>query len=149
MNRRAPTSLTSAWAILFVVVLLAGCMTRSPAPVVERGPFPFEAQSPRLPDGLPGREAEVPPLAPSQTYTIKRGDTLYQIALDHGLDYRELAAWNNIENPNVIRVGQVLRLAAPGTTAESNAPVTAQEAAPGVTTAPLRGPPAVVAAAPP
>ena len=28
-----------------------------------------------------------------------------QIALDHGLDYRELAAWNNIENINVIRVG--------------------------------------------
>jgi lipoprotein NlpD len=83
------------------------------------------------------------------TYTVKRGDTLHQIALDSGLDYRELAAWNNIENPNVIRVGQVLRLAAPGTTAESNAPVTAQEAAPGVTTAPLRGPPAVVAAAPP
>ena len=39
-------------------------------------------------------------------YTVKRGDTLYQIALDHGLDYRELAAWNNIENVNVIRVGQ-------------------------------------------
>ena len=38
----------------------------------------------------------------------------YQIALDHGLDYRELAAWNNIENVNVIRVGQVLRLTAPG-----------------------------------
>ena len=49
-----------------------------------------------------------------QTYTVKRGDTLHQIALDYGLDYRELAAWNNIENPNLIRVGQVLRLAAPG-----------------------------------
>ena len=49
-----------------------------------------------------------------QTYTVKRGDTLYQIALDHGLDYRELAAWNNLENVNLIRVGQVLRLAAPG-----------------------------------
>jgi lipoprotein NlpD len=49
----------------------------------------------------------------------------------------------------VIRVGQVLRLAAPGTTADPNAPVTAQEVAPGVTTAPLRAPPAVVAAAPP
>ena len=63
-----------------------------------------------------------PPCAPSapepdtrpQTYTVKRGDTLYQIALDHGLDYRELAAWNNIENLNLIRVGQVLRLTAPG-----------------------------------
>ena len=53
--------------------------------------------------------------APPPTYTVKRGDTLAQIALDNGLDYRELAAWNGIENPNVIRVGQVLVLAAPGT----------------------------------
>ena len=45
---------------------------------------------------------------------MKRGDTLAQIALDNGLDYRELAAWNSLENPNVIRVGQVLVLAAPG-----------------------------------
>ena len=34
------------------------------------------------------------PEAPGPTYTVKRGDTLYQIALDNGLDYRELAAWN-------------------------------------------------------
>jgi len=89
------------------------------------------------------------PSAPAPTYTVKRGDTLHQIALDSGLDYRELAAWNNIENANVIRVGQVLRLAAPGATADPNAPVAAQEVAPGVTTAPLRAPTAVVAAAPP
>ena len=36
------------------------------------------------------------------------------IALQYGLDYRELAAWNGIANPNVISVGQVLVLAAPG-----------------------------------
>ena len=58
---------------------------------------------------------EAAPKAPEadwrpQSYTVKRGDTLYQIALDHGLDYRELAAWNNLDNVNVIRVGQVLRL---------------------------------------
>jgi lipoprotein NlpD len=49
-----------------------------------------------------------------QLYTVKRGETLAQIALDHGLDYRELAVWNNIENPNLIRVGQVLTLSPPG-----------------------------------
>ena len=70
-----------------------------------------------------------------------RGDTLHQIALDNGLDYRELAAWNNLENPNVIRVGQVLRLAPPGESAAT--------AATGVTTAPLRAPPPVVAEAKP
>ncbi|WP_374691542.1 peptidoglycan DD-metalloendopeptidase family protein [Accumulibacter sp.] len=50
-------------------------------------------------------------------YVVKRGDTLHSIALDHGLDYRELAAWNNIENPNRILVGQVLRVRAPGAAA--------------------------------
>ena len=46
----------------------------------------------------------------ADTYTVKRGDTLYSIALDHGQDYRELAQWNNLDNPNVIRIGQVLRV---------------------------------------
>ena len=68
---------------------------------------------------------------------MKRGDTLYAIALDHGLDYRELAAWNNLENVNVIRVGQVLRLSAPGEPAPAGAA--------GVQTAPLKVVPPVVA----
>jgi lipoprotein NlpD len=98
-----------------VAALLAGCMTRAPAPVIEREPFPALRPAPP-PPGVLARAPEVPP-----TYTIKRGDTLYQIALDHGLDYRELAAWNNIDNVNVIRVGQVLVLAAPGAATEGGA----------------------------
>jgi lipoprotein NlpD len=43
-------------------------------------------------------------------YTVKRGDTLYNIAQAHGIDPRELAALNNIENPSRIYVGQQLRL---------------------------------------
>lgn len=46
-------------------------------------------------------------------YTVKRGDTLYSIALDNGLDYRELAAWNQLADPNVIRVNQQLKLRPP------------------------------------
>ena len=38
---------------------------------------------------------------------------MYGIALDHGQDYREMAAWNNITNPGVIQVGQVLRVTPP------------------------------------
>ena len=45
------------------------------------------------------------------TYVVKKGDTLTEIALDHGLSYRELATWNNIPNPNVISVGMILKLA--------------------------------------
>ncbi len=47
------------------------------------------------------------------SYTVRKGDTLYGIALDHGLDYRELASWNEIADPNLIRVDQKLRLHAP------------------------------------
>jgi lipoprotein NlpD len=91
-------------------LLLISCMTRPPAPVSERiapPPETIEGQPPAV-------EAPPPAEAPPPTHVVKRGETLYQIALDHGLDYRELAAWNNVENVNVIRVGRVLVLAPPG-----------------------------------
>lgn len=82
-----------------------------------------------------------------QTYTVKRGDTLYVIALDHSLDYRELAQWNNIENVNVIRVGQVLRLGPPGDGSVAGANTANAATSSGVVTTPLRTMPAVVPAA--
>jgi lipoprotein NlpD len=96
---------------LLAVLLLAACMTRPPAPVTERAPLLQDgaAIAPPLP-ATPARERDSRP----PTYTVKPGDTLAQIALAHGLDYRDLAAWNSIENPNVIRVGQVLVVGAPG-----------------------------------
>jgi lipoprotein NlpD len=106
---------------LALPVLMAGCMTRPPAPISERAPLsappapPPMAKAPRAP------EREWRP----ETYTVKRGDTLYQIALDHGLDYRELAAWNNIENVNRIQVGQLLVLAPPGQPVSPGGAVTA------------------------
>src|SRR5512139_3052782 len=118
---------------LVAILLFAGCATRVPAPVEERGARAAKpvAAAPAPAVVAPAPEAERVP----QTYTVKRGDTLHAIALDHGLDYRELAAWNNVENVNVIRVGQVLRLAPPG-----------EPTAAGVTTAPLRTAPPVVSA---
>ena len=103
-----------AVAVACAAVLLAGCATRRPAPVEDR--TMANTQAPVVvvpPAGAPAVPGAAQP-APVPTYTVKRGDTLHQIALDTGLDYRELAAWNNIENVNVIRVGQVLRLIAPG-----------------------------------
>ncbi|HEX2531911.1 MAG TPA: LysM domain-containing protein [Burkholderiaceae bacterium] len=41
------------------------------------------------------------------------GDTLSGIAQEHGLNYRDLAEWNNIQNPNQIQQGQSLRLSPP------------------------------------
>ena len=97
-------------AAVAAALVLVGCMTRAPAPVEERAPPPL-GYPPPPPPAPAAREPEV---RPPQLYTVKRGETLAQIAVDHGLDYRELAVWNNIENPNVIRVGQVLTLSAPG-----------------------------------
>lgn len=46
----------------------------------------------------------------SPQYTVKPGDTLYGIAWQHNLDYRQLAAMNNIEAPYQIRPGQMIAL---------------------------------------
>lgn len=43
-------------------------------------------------------------------YVIQKGDTLYSIAFEHGLDYREVAEQNNIENPAAIQIGQQIKL---------------------------------------
>lgn len=45
-------------------------------------------------------------------YTVKKGDTLYQIAAKYGTTYQAIAAYNGIKNPNVIRVGQKIKIPA-------------------------------------
>ena len=47
------------------------------------------------------------------TYTVKKGDSLWKIAqtmLNDGSRYKEIAEKNNIVNPNKLQVGQILRL---------------------------------------
>ena len=46
-------------------------------------------------------------------YTVKPGDTLIRIGLDNGQNWRDIKLWNNIENPNLIEVGQVIRVVPP------------------------------------
>ena len=65
-------------------------------------------------------------------YTVKRGDTLLRIALDHGQNYRDLVAWNSLSDANDIKVGQVLRVAPLNTVVERRT---------GVTTSPISMPP--------
>jgi len=50
-------------------------------------------------------------------YTVKPGDTLIRIGLDHGQSSRDIARWNNLENPNRLEVGQVLRVTPPAAAA--------------------------------
>jgi len=73
-------------------------------------------------------------------YSVKQGDTLIRIGLESGQSHRDIARWNNLDNPNKIEIGQVLRVIPPGT-AEDVA-VTKPVLANKVTTTPL------VAAAP-
>jgi lipoprotein NlpD len=80
-------------------------------------------------------------------YAVKPGDTLIRIALENGQNWRDVARWNGIDNPNVLEVGQVLRVMPPG----ADATVVAAK---GVTTAkvearPLDGKAANPAATPP
>jgi lipoprotein NlpD len=44
---------------------------------------------------------------------VKRGDTLYSIALEYGASYRDVAEWNQLDDPTKIAVGQILRVTAP------------------------------------
>jgi len=51
------------------------------------------------------------PATPTSTYTVKSGDTLSAIAARYGTSVAAIASLNGIKNPDVIGVGQVLRLA--------------------------------------
>ncbi|HSD55515.1 MAG TPA: peptidoglycan DD-metalloendopeptidase family protein [Burkholderiales bacterium] len=65
-------------------------------------------------------------MAPSpqpDTYVVKRGDTLYSIALDHGIDWRDLAARNQLTDATRLRVGQTLVMPAPAPAGVSEGPV--------------------------
>lgn len=97
-------------ALSIAAFIAAGCASRTSAPVITRSPSagaPSPAASPA--SAAATRAAD----SGAEFYTVKRGDTLYSIALDHGSSYRELAEWNNLANVNVIRVDQVLRVRAP------------------------------------
>lgn len=85
-----------------LAALLSGCGTTGvQAPVVERHPPSSSAAASDPRDRDPAY------------YTVKRGDTLLRIALEHGQNYRDLVAWNDLSNPNDIKVDQVLRVLPP------------------------------------
>jgi lipoprotein NlpD len=144
---RIATTFLQRATVVGCAILVAACATRQAAPVEERRPPAARAPAP-----APGGPAVAAPAARAAeperavAYTVKRGDTLAGIALEHGLDYRELAAWNAIENPNRILVGQVLRLAPQGEPGSPGATTT--DPVTGVVTAPLRVAPPLVDARP-
>lgn len=106
---------------------LVGCASPRPpartAPVEDRRVVP--AAAPAVPP--PGSENAGKP----GYYTVRPGDTLYRIGLEHGQSWRDLAAWNQLTNPDRIEVGQVLRVVPPSAAAEppASAAVTTQPVA--------------------
>jgi lipoprotein NlpD len=120
------------------VVVLAGCASPD-----HRAPVEDRSGSVRPVSGqpLPGRASTQAPSAAATTapapaepvrlppgaenagkpgyYTVKRGDTLYNIGLENGQGYRDIARWNGLDNPNLIEVGQVLRVVPPASEAQA------------------------------
>jgi lipoprotein NlpD len=114
---------------LFLLVTLAGCASSSHrAPVEERKPViarPATASgsagpAPGTPAPVAGDAAagKAPPgienAGKPGYYSVRPGDTLIRIALDNGQNWRDVARWNGLDNPNLIEVGQVLRVSPPG-----------------------------------
>jgi lipoprotein NlpD len=97
----------SSLLLLTMLLALSACTTApNQAPVVDRTPVvtpppvakPAPVEEPKDKDGY---------------YTVRKGDTLIRIALEHGLNYRDLAAWNNLSNADDIKVDQSLRVKPP------------------------------------
>jgi lipoprotein NlpD len=109
-----------------VVLALVGCgAAPTKAPVEDRKPAKPVAST--TTNGK--APAVAPPVAAAETpkplpgaenagragyYTVKPGDTMIRIGLENGQNWRDVVRWNGIENPNLIEVGQVLRVVPPG-----------------------------------
>ncbi len=92
--------------MVLVIMLLASCRASGNrrAPIEERDTSIKKSQTSSKKLGQ--RE----PDSVTKFYVIQKGDTLYSIAFEHGLDYREVAEQNNIDNPAAIQIGQQIKL---------------------------------------
>ena len=152
---RLPSRLASTACMLAAAAWLVGCAARTHrAPVEERTPTPVgNAASPvtavtvtgpaAIPSAAPAAgtapaaapeagQSKPPPGAENAGlpgyYSVKPGDTLVRIGLDSGQNWRDIARWNNIDNPNVLEVGQVLRVIPPA--GDAGGPATTRPVAP-------------------
>jgi lipoprotein NlpD len=132
------------FACAATMLFLAGCSSTSlnRAPVEERltrpgiGTEPVAVAAPVVAGApvrsLPGSENAGKP----GYYTVKPGDNLLRISMDHGVSSRDIAAWSHVDNPNRIEVGQVLRVAPP----VDNLVVVKPVSRPAVTESPVAAP---------
>ncbi len=142
----------TAGALAVAALLLAACAGQpgvplQRAPVEERTVARGATAGRVAPQLLPGYENMGKP----GYYTVQPGDTLTRIALNAGQNWRDVQAWNKLANPDLVEVGQVLRVVPPVGTVPSampvaSAPVVApvpaavpEPAATGVVTRPISG----------
>ncbi|MDR2874868.1 MAG: peptidoglycan DD-metalloendopeptidase family protein [Methylobacillus sp.] len=112
------------WIFCTLTLTLAACgTTRAPAPVVDRTPGATQTTAPTAAKSATGKDWR------PDTYTVKKGDTLYSLGLEFGQDYKEIAQWNNIAPPYAINVGQVLTLKNPNPAATTATPPAEEEVA--------------------
>ena len=120
--------LVVGFTVALAGLALSGCGTRlNKAPVEDRGTSSSSAPSSSAQPGvvvgtsikpLPGAENAGKP----GYYTVKPGDTLIRIGLESGQSWKDIARWNNLDNANLIEVGQVLRVAPPVAASQAVAP---------------------------
>ncbi|BDT68526.1 hypothetical protein os1_27090 [Comamonadaceae bacterium OS-1] len=135
---------------LVALVVVGGCAGPNvhKAPVEDRGTSrsqPVAATPDAAPaKPLPGAENAGKP----GYYTVKPGDTLIRIGLDNGQSWKDIARWNMLDNPNVIEVGQVLRVISPNAVATETGVTTRPVASSTVTPVAVPAPAASAASSP-
>jgi lipoprotein NlpD len=150
--KRSSSNVAAGTALL--AVLMVGCASPSQrAPVEDRSGARPASTAAAVP-GQPGAEALKPPpgienLGKPGYYAVKPGDTLIRVGLETGQNWRDIARWNNIDNPNVLEVGQVLRVAPPGIDAAAAAARPVANAGAKVETRPLDSKPAAASSSAP
>lgn len=95
-------SITKLLSYVIAIAILVGCSSQR-VPVVDRSRGQQNAT-------MSTKNTALAPVSVGY-YRVKRGDTLYRIALEHGQSYRDIAQWNNLTNPDQIEVDQVLQVA--------------------------------------
>jgi lipoprotein NlpD len=152
--RRRPISPRSIAIVLAALVLAACSSPKIKAPVEDRGGTRAPVATAGGTSGVPGTQPAtafpagtpdgVKPLPGAENagkpgfYTVKPGDTMIRVGLETGQNWKDLIKWNNLDNPNVIEVGQVLRVVPPG--ADPNAVATRGVTAAKIDVKPLDAP---------
>jgi lipoprotein NlpD len=107
-------------AVVALALGISACATNMNAPVTDRAVGP-EADPTVT---TPGAGVTGGPVS-ERFYVVERGDTLNRIAQKFGYTWQEVAAWNNLTDPNALAVGQSLRVSPPsGATAGGAVTVT-------------------------